>query len=1327
MKIDRSELISELEAFARGGNGVVVGPPGVGKSYALSELRQRFKAAAIPHLVLPVERLGAASDVEIAALLQKEGDFVELLRAAVGESKSRAVLIFDGYDAARGENERVGIFRMILRAVNGLRGLWNVVVSVRSFDAKKSQRLLALFPDSRDGLTCRQFSIPALTAQELDQAFQQISGLQELHTQGTHDFRGLLTIPFNLWLIERVLKAGAKLREFSQVTSEVQLLEMYWDYRVRAATNAEDRGFLLKTATEAMVGTRKLSVRRDKIYSPETKEAWEGLLSDEILTEIAGREPSIGFAHNILFDFAVSVYLLDSDPTRFAAFVAEQPGRPLFLRPSLVYHFTRLWHFNRPEFWINFWSVIQQETLHLRQIVRLVLPTVIVNESLGFDDVSPLLKRLENKQQGGNEAVAFLLQAIRILNSPKRELWAAFIQSIGLHLDHRFAWDAGVIGNWIADSPERLAATALANCGDLGRKLMHWAWGARSDPNKKQWFERLVAFVAVPLIAKTYNTAPDESRTQLAPILEVFGEPEFPIDCIYRLTNEIERILRVDAPFAATIYERVFGYQEKSDKITSMGGHVMTLLSNRRQDYGMCRYVLMREYPKFLATAPLQAIKAGIRAIQAFEIEAHVLRHGRKERGIDQLTSHFAFRGLSASYVEDGSAIWDTTSYPDQEMQIPGAIFEWIGKAAEQHRSAELNKVLDLFAAEAILAFMWSRLLGLGAAYPQPLGSLMWEIAKAPSVLQQNDALYSLGAYLEAVLSILSPDQVQEIELAILRLGQGESGENNEFWLNRRKRLIARFAPHILTTKEGKELRTLLEEKADLPANRPLFTFSSSVEAYTEDKFLRDQGAKLELPENQALRELYKPLVEWRDKNRREAEIDVVLPNAWTLRDVLMKGNCGDDAVSRAAWTHLAGFASDALRQTQTANTERFQKLRAIVLESAKHKDPEPNPQYDSTWDSASWSPAPRNESAQALPWLTHFGEDSEALNAIKELLIDPVPSVRFLLACELWRLVEHNAGAMWTLFDGLVAQEQNEVVLQGITVSLWRLISLSRPGALLLIQKLLARVGAESDDDEKPRSQLICMVVDFAVWEDNQWAKDTLEAWRKEPLKFSASVMQTGHRLIEYVTPSNSGDRLKRARDLLLLELDAIAQALKNLQNNRPNVITVDFEKKWKTLYSVIDQAVMRIYFAAEVNRNLGEGKESPLTDEARWSFFQDAWPVLEKVLSFGKGSEAGVLLAPTAHHFIELLNGVLRYDPSCVLGIAAEVVTFSRRFNYNLDSLAMDEIVKLVSAILVDYREAVQDDTSVKYLLTILDAFVEAGWPQALNLVWRLDELYR
>jgi len=112
---------------------------------------------------------------------------------------------------------------------------------------------------------------------------------------------------------------------------------------------------------------------------------------------------------------------------------------------------------------------------------------------------------------------------------------------------------------------------------------------------------------------------------------------------------------------------------------------------------------------------------------------------------------------------------------------------------------------------------------------------------------------------------------------------------------------------------------------------------------------------------------------------------------------------------------------------------------------------------------------------------------------------------------------------------------------------------------------------------------------------------------------------------------------------------------------------------------------------------------------------------------LGFGAQTETGLLLAPTAHYFMQLLNGVVQYDPPLVLSLAAEVVRSSKRFGYNLDSLAMQETVRLVERFLADLRSEIQNADAVADLLGLLDAFVEAGWPDALNLVWRLDEIYR
>lgn len=1327
MKINRSDLISELEAFALKDNGVVIGAPGIGKSYTLAGLRDNLKKSGVLHLILPVERLGTASDSDLKLILKRDGDFVALLRAAVAKTKAPAILIFDGFDAARGENERAGVLNLIRRAVRELRGQWNTIVSVRTFDAKKSRQLLELFPSEGESATsCRQFFIPPLRPKELEQAFSQVPDLEKIYTHGTPEFRALLTIPFNLWLIERVLKEGAKSSDFSQVTSEVQLLELYWNYRIRKANHSEDREYFLAQATRAMVENHTLTIRREDVYRPEAREAWEQLLSAEIFTEIVEQNVRIAFTHNILFDYSVSVYLLESDPAKLSEFVAKEPARPLFLRPSLVYRFTWLWHFDRQAFWQMFWGVVGRREIHLRQIIRLVLPAVIVHEAQTTEDLNPLLEQLAKKESAAFEAVAFLLQAVRFLQPSKQELWANFLQIIGQHLDYRFAWDAGIIATGIIDAKNGITEKSIAACGNFGRSLLRWAWDARKDEDKRQWLERLTGLIAIPVVAKTYATNIQEGRALFEKILQVVGEPNFPIDCIYRLTNEIAHLIPHDPNLVGLIYEKVFGHEETSQEQTHMGGHVLPMMSNRRQDYGMCHYSLIKEFPEFLAAQTLPALRSGLKAVQAFAIQDHVLRYLRDGKTFEDLTLKFQFRGTTANYVEDGSAIWDETEYPDRELQIADEIFNWLTDAVKNNRVADIETFLEVFKGNASLAFLWARLLTAASAHPAILGPYLWELAKAEPFFEQNDTLYAVGFFIERTAEFFSQEQRQEIEEAILKLPRNAEGQNKEFREKRRNRLIARIPAALLIAPEAITIRNALEKESNLPANEPLFKMTSFSKEYSEEDYFREQGAKPDSPANQEIRGLYKPLKEWGEKNKDASQIDALLQNAVALNDVLARDNNADEAIINTAWTHLAAFASDAVVKITPASEKTFCELQKIVLKAAEHPLPVFNPKYDPTWNHASWSPAPRNDAAQALPWLTHFGENKEVFSAIRKLASDPVPSVRFLLACELWRVVENKPDLMWSILDGFAEKETNSTVIQGVTVSLWQLIRRDKDRSLKLIEKLLNRADEESDDESKARGSLVSMVVDYAVVEDNQWAKETIARWRNNPIELAATLAVAGRRLIAYIAPNIIGIQLERARELLITHLNTAARALTDLRKNT-TFSKEDVQTKWKQLYGIIDEAVMRIYFAADVDSNLRQQKKVQLDDEMRKQFFVKALPVLEKILEFGKQPEIGMLLAPTAHHFMELLNGVLQYDPPLVLRMAADVVSCSKRFNYNLDSMAMGEIVKLVESILADYRDKVQDEASIKNLLELLDAFVEVGWPEALSLVWRLDEIYR
>jgi hypothetical protein len=1329
MKIERPKVISDLLDFANAGNGVVIGRPGVGKSHALRELEKSAKALGMIRLFLPVDQLGAGTDAEIRAVLHREGDFIQLLREAVsGANAGRAILIFDGFDAARGEVERSGILRLILRAVEELRGLWNVIVSVRQFDARKSERLLALFPptstEPRD-VRCRSFEVPPLAPAELEQAFAQISRLRELHQQASPELQGLLTIPFNLWLAERILATGTTTETLSLVTSEVQLLEHYWKRRVTNASNREDREFILTTAVRAMVSDHTLTVRRSRVYEPEARHAWAGLLSDELLCELSEGEARIAFSHNILFDFAVCVLMLDDDPAKLAKFVSEEPARPLFLRPSLVYHFTRLWHGNRASFWRSFWEILGRNELHLRQITRLVLPAVVVEEARHLDETRPVLDALNAGDPQAIDAIAFLLQALRVLDSKRRGVWAEFLEACAPRLDQKFAWDAGMIATRLLGtlSPEEQVVNAA--CGALGRQLLRWAWGQRNQSGAG-WQERLAGVLGIPLVAKTYATHPAESRSLLRAVVSAMAEPTFSIECIHHLCNETGRLVPHDPELVAEVYERVFGHEESSDEETNMGGPVMPLISNRRQDFHGCQYVLQKDFSRFLKAAPAPAHRAGIRAVEAFIRQRHVLRYLIPGKTLTDVTEAFRFRGRTAHYTADGSMVWDASQYPEQELGIANAMFDSFEAAAKARRSDEVERFLSLLIENGRAAFFWKRLLAAGSRHPDALGESLWELSIAKPILQGDDCLFELGCFVENATAFLTVGQRSEIEQSILHLPQSATSDETRLAFQlRRDMLLGCIANEFLVMPDARELRKQLEDSGKLRPNRPLFEMGVTSEPYNEERVLRKLGAEPDVPENAGVRLLYAQLQDWAASGRDESKIDELLPIAQQLLSVLQAANAHAQLLL-SGWTHLADYANEAGRRTKIAGSVRLRFCREVLLLATAHPSPEPDSESDLKWESACWSPAPRHAAAQGLPWMNHFGHDDEVLKAIERLATDRVPSVRFLLASELWRVGEHSPNTMWKLLERLAAEEPNRVVLKGVAASIWRTIPREKARSLGVVKRLLSRVEY-CPDDGGCWEDVVCMVTDFAAWDKEPWAEATLSKWRARPLQSAAELSTSGHRLAAYVQPAQSRTSFEHASELLLAHLDAVGVGLTQLQREPTAVADNARQATWRRLYHVIDEVVTRIYITADIDPGFRQHKEHPLDDITRSRFFRDALPILERVLSFARQPEAGTLFAPTAHRFMEFLNGVVRYDPRLVLRLAAVVVQSSKKFGYNLDSMAMKETVELVERFLADHRSDIQDEVSVNHLLSLLDAFVEVGWPDALSLVWRLDEIYR
>ena len=182
MKINRKKLLKDLQSFASQGNGVIIGSPGVGKTYLLKELRRSLKSEGTPHLLLRIDQLGDGTEETLQQALLYEGDLIEKLRS-VPTSRKKSILLFDAFDAARNEQTRKRFLHLIQRAIHELNESWNIVVTVRTYDAMKSQELLDMFGNPYDTdlpryhskeILCRHFTIPSLNEDEIQQAFDQI-------------------------------------------------------------------------------------------------------------------------------------------------------------------------------------------------------------------------------------------------------------------------------------------------------------------------------------------------------------------------------------------------------------------------------------------------------------------------------------------------------------------------------------------------------------------------------------------------------------------------------------------------------------------------------------------------------------------------------------------------------------------------------------------------------------------------------------------------------------------------------------------------------------------------------------------------------------------------------------------------------------------------------------------------------------------------------------------------------------------------------------------------------------------------------------------------
>jgi hypothetical protein len=439
------------------------------------------------------------------------------------------------------------------------------------------------------------------------------------------------------------------------------------------------------------------------------------------------------------------------------------------------------------------------------------------------------------------------------------------------------------------------------------------------------------------------------------------------------------------------------------------------------------------------------------------------------------------------------------------------------------------------------------------------------------------------------------------------------------------------------------------------------------------------------------------------------------------------------------AWVALGELAVVLAATRPEPSSVAYAIVREIVQTGAMFPS-RASHDSDNEYRWASWSPSPRTEALQAAAYLAKVGKDREMAELVSTFAKSDAPSERFLAV----RYAPIFAKALPEVFreiaEGTLRVERNEVVLSAGLAALWHFVAIKGISATEA-SKLVAQVIDEHYESNLPDFVALASqwIVYLAITEEDQWAQGMIErATVNGQLIGTKRSDALGSRifgdLLGWAMPATRRRQGSRGRNAAMIEADAISARAWVLRIIDASGIEVhELHASLATRFpssaapeddSALEQIRARHALVDSLaNWMAHNGRESPVTKED----LEFLAPVLEAVVKFAEPIRAGRLAAPTTHRFIEFLNTVVDADPARVVHFASQIAAAGGPEQYQLDHLAVDEVVKLVEYVLGNHRDVVADGTALSDMLRLLDLFADQGWPEAMRLVWRLDEVYR
>jgi hypothetical protein len=404
---------------------------------------------------------------------------------------------------------------------------------------------------------------------------------------------------------------------------------------------------------------------------------------------------------------------------------------------------------------------------------------------------------------------------------------------------------------------------------------------------------------------------------------------------------------------------------------------------------------------------------------------------------------------------------------------------------------------------------------------------------------------------------------------------------------------------------------------------------------------------------------------------------------------------------------------------------------KEVLLEASNNPDPSPrddNKQFD---ESPSWGGGSvRIEAARGVMELARNRSCADAVvqDAVDRLAADPVPAVRYQVTRYLNAIYETDRERMWRLVEHFARHEQSRGVLQGLLSGAFDRLYWAAPARTADLTAQIYERVRDGAGSEKVRELCVQILANAHSRSGHDAASRILNAIADEPDadKHSTLVAVNFYRTALTYGPTDPPDAPKdavrrRALHFISKLLDTVLRKHDELLKSHTARFSDWPEDARKVMSDLIEVAAgigTELYFGSGAYAASNESKTIQPAVRAR--FYDEAREIIGKLADVGEPS--------LAHHLLETVEFLIPVDPAGAFLLIARIVRGGRKGGYQYDSLAVDLLVRLVERYLVDYKAVLRENEECRRaLIETLDVFVDAGWPAARALAYRLDEMYR